>query len=479
LSLIKLSNPFVSGNKYENNNLHTSKEVGRYYTPKNIIDYMVENTLSIILRNTNNFKEILNIKILDPAMGHGYFLYECSLFITNYVFDNFTQDKNIDKEDIFKQIILNCIYGVDLDKKAISGFLNLFENNLTEYEYKLLKSHIICGDSILDNKKIAKKWNNISFDLIIGNPPYISDNKILDIYKNIGFKYAKGQFDIFWLFYENAFNGQLKENGFHAFIIPDGFLIRDKSSELRRELVTYNKIKSITICNPRLFKNAKISNIILIWQKKMPNNLDTINIYDFKGSLDLINCVNQFDLLKDKECKFLFENKDSSSHNLENKSYSIISDYFDISRGEEYGKKDLIKSDSLDEDYTPIITGEDIKKSTKLTTKYFIHSSLLKKKKTNYLSPKIVLCKTGVGINAALDLDNYVTLQSVYNLRLKKEVTEKLSKNEIYKLYEFFIEYLNSNIINEYIKNNFTKYKKVFPQLNQSTIKSIPILKEL
>ena len=39
----------------------------------------------------------------------------------------------------------------------------------------------------------------------------------------------------------------------------------------------------------------------------------------------------------------------------------------------------------------------------------------------------------------------------LFYLRLKKEITEKLTKDETYKLYGFFIEYLNSNIINEKI----------------------------
>ena len=73
-----------------------------------------------------------------------------------------------------------------------------FVKVLTENEFKIIYSHIDYGQDFLTYE--PEKW-----DIIIGNPPYISDNKLLDIYKNIGFKYAKGQFDIFWLFYENAF----------------------------------------------------------------------------------------------------------------------------------------------------------------------------------------------------------------------------------------------------------------------------------
>ena len=49
------------------------KSQGIYYTPKYIVDYLVENTLGEILKTTKA-KDLENIKVLDPACGSGSFL---------------------------------------------------------------------------------------------------------------------------------------------------------------------------------------------------------------------------------------------------------------------------------------------------------------------------------------------------------------------------------------------------------------------
>jgi hypothetical protein len=73
--------------------------------------------------------------------------------------------------------------------------------------------------------------------------------------------------------------------------------------------------------------------------------------------------------------------------------------------------------------------------------------------------------KTGDRCIAALDTVGFVTMQSVYNLHV--------SCPDL--VHEALLGLLNSRFIRCYIYKTFTAYKLLFPQLNQSTIQSIPV----
>jgi hypothetical protein len=63
----------------------------------------------------------------------------------------------------------------------------------------------------------------------------------------------------------------------------------------------------------------------------------------------------------------------------------------------------------------------------------------------------------------------FVTMQSVYNLHIScPEIT-----------YEALLGFLNSSFVRCYIYKTFTAYKHLFPQLNQTTVQSIPIPLEM
>ena len=77
-------NPFTQflGKIIELDTLHQAKVVekpevrkagGVYYTPKYIVDYIVENTIGELLKDKSP-KQVEKIKILDPACGSGSFL---------------------------------------------------------------------------------------------------------------------------------------------------------------------------------------------------------------------------------------------------------------------------------------------------------------------------------------------------------------------------------------------------------------------
>ncbi|MDD4532187.1 MAG: Eco57I restriction-modification methylase domain-containing protein, partial [Bacilli bacterium] len=120
------------------------KSTGSFYTPREIVDYMVEETLITYLtetcsqfltpeeikhlvRNDNDsfsinqpdtiIRELLNMKILDPACGSGAFPIGFLLKMTEII-ERLTPN-NFDKFQTKLDIIKNCLYGVDIQPIAM------------------------------------------------------------------------------------------------------------------------------------------------------------------------------------------------------------------------------------------------------------------------------------------------------------------------------------------------------------------------
>ncbi|MBX2930984.1 MAG: N-6 DNA methylase [Chitinophagaceae bacterium] len=113
------------------------KAGGVYYTPQYIVDYIVKNTVGNLIDGSTGSpltpQEISNIKICDPACGSGSFLIGAYQFLLNYHKDYYSKngkpskgnkDNPLTPEGNLttaekKRILLNNIYGVDLDANAV------------------------------------------------------------------------------------------------------------------------------------------------------------------------------------------------------------------------------------------------------------------------------------------------------------------------------------------------------------------------
>ncbi|MEI2710865.1 MAG: DNA methyltransferase [Chitinophagaceae bacterium] len=108
------------------------KAGGVYYTPQYIVDYIVKNTVGKLIENKTP-KEISKIKIVDPACGSGSFLIGAYQYLLTFHKDYYsnngkpskgnkdnplTPDGNLTTAEK-KRILLNNIYGVDLDANAV------------------------------------------------------------------------------------------------------------------------------------------------------------------------------------------------------------------------------------------------------------------------------------------------------------------------------------------------------------------------
>ncbi len=155
------------------------KAGGVYYTPQYVVEYIVKNTVGKLIEGKTP-KQVSDIKIVDPACGSGSFLIGAYQFLLdyhkNYYTDNGTKTGKKDSPTTpqgnltsaeKKRILLNNIYGVDIDTNAVevtklSLLLKCMEGETETslaQQYQLwherilptLDNNIKSGNSLVDN----------------------------------------------------------------------------------------------------------------------------------------------------------------------------------------------------------------------------------------------------------------------------------------------------------------------------------------
>ena len=266
------------------------KSKGIYYTPKFIVDYILNKTLKEhdILSNPCP-------KILDISCGCGNFLLE-AYDILYEMFEYYRHELKI--ENIHKHIIENCIYGVDIDKNAVDILNNSLRNK--DIDSKILKSNIYCFDSLNKNNLgqdvINLFWEN-KFDYIIGNPPYIGHKSLGKEYKNFLLKeYSevyRDKSDIYYCFYKRVID-LLSEDGIVSIITPRYFLESISGKHLRNYILNNSYINEIIDFNGcYIFKNISIASCIITQSKKCITSI--IDIHKLKNSKLKLNYLDSLE----------------------------------------------------------------------------------------------------------------------------------------------------------------------------------------
>ncbi|BBL62008.1 hypothetical protein MarbSA_10480 [Methanobrevibacter arboriphilus] len=213
-----------------------------------------------------------------------------------------------------KEILLNNIYGVDIDTQAVevtklSLLLKVLENenkDALEQQKKLIQERVLpylgdnirCGNSligtdILENNDLTQEeikkinpfdWEeefhtimtNGGFDAIIGNPPYVGQKNNNEIFAPIfstkwGNDFARNmvKVDLFYFFFHKSID-IAKKNGLISFITTNYFLTADGAFNLRKDFKERTTILKLLDFNElKIFENAKGQhNIITILKKK-------------------------------------------------------------------------------------------------------------------------------------------------------------------------------------------------------------------
>ena len=154
------------------------KAGGVYYTPKYIVDYIVESTVGELLKKCKTPADVAKLKILDPACGSGSFLLGAFQRLIAWNEEYFsTHPEKISRgfgadcwrdeasgrwrlsPKFKRRILINNIFGVDLDPQAcevtrMSLYLKLLDDVEALFLIKAallppLQNNIKCGNSII------------------------------------------------------------------------------------------------------------------------------------------------------------------------------------------------------------------------------------------------------------------------------------------------------------------------------------------
>jgi type I restriction-modification system DNA methylase subunit len=302
------------------------KAGGVYYTPTFIVDYIVRQTLSKLLvgKKPGPRGSASKIKIVDPACGSGSFLIVAYQYLLDWHRDRYVED-GVEKhrKELYqgkgglwllttqekKRILLNSIYGVDIDSQAVevtklSLLLKVLEGESSQslslqlrlfHERALpdLDSNIKCGNSLIgpDFYNIAQvsfldeeeryrinvfDWmsafpqvfsdDDPGFDAVVGNPPYgYMIPSIQQEYFSKHYKHQDYQKDYYLLFLEK-YEHLLKRNGLLGVIVSNTWLQSVTLRKIRQYLTTSYRWLRILHLPEKVFR-AVIDTHVLIFQR--------------------------------------------------------------------------------------------------------------------------------------------------------------------------------------------------------------------
>ena len=134
------------------------KATGSYYTPQYIVEYIVDNTVGPLVEECESTDDILQLNILDPAMGSGHFLVEATDYLARAIAEkqgeNWDELTEEERTPFKRQVVERCIYGVDLNPLAVElAKLSLWLHTAARGKaLNFLDHHLRCGNSLIGAK---------------------------------------------------------------------------------------------------------------------------------------------------------------------------------------------------------------------------------------------------------------------------------------------------------------------------------------
>jgi len=407
------------------------KAGGVYYTPTYIADYIVKNTVGKLLEG-NTPTKVAKIRVLDPACGSGSFLLGAYQYLLDWHQEWYAKhdpEKHAkgrspkvyrtispsphgrgQGEGVWrlttaekKRILLNNIYGVDIDTQAVevtklSLLLKVLEGENAETLGKSLRlfheralpdlgDNIKCGNSLIgpdfyqgqqlslldDEERYrinAFDWESEfpevfapsptgrgqgegnGFDVVIGNPPYGA------LFTSSEVEYLKSRFRTFAAYQDSYVSflevglAQLREDGRLGMIIPSAVFGGPAYLGVRRFLLTSARWDDVLVMPYDVFPRAYIDTAVVCIAASQHPKGHLVNTYEFGKRERLTEVRNlaykqvpQSDWLENEGMRIVLDVQASRLlTRLLNASHAVLSDCEGIRRGVLPGAESLSTS---------------------------------------------------------------------------------------------------------------------------------------
>jgi predicted type IV restriction endonuclease len=308
------------------------KAGGVFYTPTYIVEYIVKNTVGKLLEGKTT-KKAESLRILDPACGSGSFLLGAYQYLLDWHLKWYSENDpgkwaKAKRPALYqgqggswhlttaerKRILLNNIYGVDIDSQAVevtklSLLLKVLEDETDEtlnHQRKLfheralpnLGGNIKCGNSLIGPDFYDGKQMNMldteesqrvnvfdwqtefpeifkagGFDAVIGNPPYVDIkglplNDVQYLFKT--FKTANNRINLFSVFIEKSLKISNAKHFHYSMIIPTALLTQNSYKGLRELIIRDYQVTNVVRLPNESFGvsagDVKVDTIIIVIQ---------------------------------------------------------------------------------------------------------------------------------------------------------------------------------------------------------------------
>lgn len=434
-----------------------------------------------------------------------------------------------------RDILKSCIYGVDIDAQAVevtkmSLSLKALENTRHDELYNEvhlfnekvlpdLNENIKCGNSIIASdifdgslnltpddmtninpftwdtvgtyNKNTEKYigrgfpeimSNGGFDVVIGNPPYItyslgrgrtkSESVDLEYIVNKWKNSCDYKINSFALFYELA-SKIVNSNGYAAFIIPGTILINESLCKIRKYFVDEHLLNFYHKLDYKVFSDAEMGDCAIISISKKSKSKEVVSLYS--SSMNDINSpeINKIQITDIKSIEDFRFLRRPDDYNILKTNANLVSLgtvcklYNGIKTGD---NKNFLSENKLSKIYKPVVRGKDFSRYSIINGQMhvlFDPKQLWSNCNESILSvkPKIIIRQTGDTITATLDDIGIYPMDTVH----------MIYESEIDLINLLGI--INSEIFNKLHKALVPETGKAFAEVKIANLKKINIPK--
>ncbi len=376
------------------------------------------------------------------------------------------------------------------NQEQLQNTINYIQKNRSKHELpehsKQIKGIIqkMCTDYISATNKQEYFGG---FDVVIGNPPYVTRgiSEALKQVLNSKFQTAQYQLDLYVAFIERGVN-LIKKNGFISYIVPNSWLKNMMMSECRKFLLQNLDIHLMTPSLDNVFPDASVDTMIFIGSKQKIG--DKTEISEFRNQeLFYRHTVNQARFLENDGYIFDVEVSEKVLPIVQKMQteISFVGELFDVIRGiNPYDKytgqsQEIIKTRAYHADYPK---GETFVPELKgLHTSRYLYSWdnkhyisygdwLAAQRNIKYFEGDRIIFREILGktLVSTLIKEDFKIDRSLYIAKLEENKKESFDT-------QYILGILNSKLMAFYFRYTNNEFDNLFPKIRVAEFKKLPI----
>ncbi len=232
------------------------RPLGVVYTPSVVARPMVRLALAPLIAGRSS-EELLALRVCDPAIGEGAFLIEVIEEIAAAVMATWERaddasapaDRTTWDVEARTRVARHCVFGVDIDRRAVEA-----ARSATGAPASALR----VGDALALDwvAEFPDLFARGGFDVVVANPPYIRQERLVDKALLERFASYDGVADLYVYFVELA-HQLLRPDGRYCLIVPNKWLTTAYGRALRGFLATTTSVDGVAdLSRAPLFADA-------------------------------------------------------------------------------------------------------------------------------------------------------------------------------------------------------------------------------